>query len=46
MATQGENREGQVLRCNNVTRSRKDNRYLTMFFASRPDGDLNVAVRN
>ena len=22
--------------------SRKDNRYLTVFFASRPDGNLNV----
>jgi hypothetical protein len=26
--------------------SRKDNRYLTMFIANRPDGDLNVAERN
>jgi hypothetical protein len=27
--------------------SSKDNRYLTVFFASRPDGDLNVmAERN
>ena len=35
-----------LLRCNNATGSRKNNRYLTMSFASRPDGDLNVAERN
>jgi|RhiMetdeSRZDD1v2_1073273.scaffolds.fasta_scaffold72316_6 hypothetical protein len=38
---------GSGLAMRHATGSRKDNRYLTMSFASRPDGDLNVlAERN
>ena len=37
----------RVLRGNNATGGSKDKRYLTVFFASRPDDDLNFrAERN